>query len=186
MRLDTRVASSASPHFQIPWKALGLLVIIAGIWGYVAYKYVQYRVPNRTVAAVRPSRQQPRKTLAAKDAKGDIVKEFGKELELSPEQQEQLGKIAATTTSPREMRRAALKILSPEQRQKLAEKQKELARQRAEAKKQREERMRKYYGNDVEYARQANKAIAEQRAARLAANQQRTSATLTESRRNNP
>lgn len=158
-RLDVGVTRS-QPKFQVPWKVVLLVCTILGIWGFIAYKYVQYRVPTRTVL------KASKKTAVAKPPvpKPDrLVQQMTAGLALTAEQKQQLSELAKTTTSPKELRVAAMKILTPEQRKLLRERQEELRRRRADAQTTRQQRLAKYYGSEADYARRADAAIRQQR-----------------------
>lgn len=147
-----------------------LLGCIGAIWGFIAYKYVQYRVPawktserkalesaalNIRAKTLKPPAQRPNQWL-------QIVQG----LDLSETQKEQIEKIAAETTVPKTLRAKVNKVLTPQQRERLTSRVKELAAQRAEQQKAKAAREKKYYGAEVPYAQQANQSIRQQREAR--------------------
>jgi len=172
-RLETGPARSAASGARVTgwWKIIALVAVIGGVWGYFGYKYVQYRVPQRTTAsssARKPAARAPKASGARAQRPGGSQQFLAmlKDLNLTDEQKSQIDKIAAETTVPRTLRARVNKILTPEQRAALAEKQKELAAKRAEQQKARAEKNQKLYGADAQYAQQADAAIRAQREAR--------------------
>lgn len=158
-RIDSGSFSSGS-GISIPWKAIGLLLFVLGAWGYVWYEYARlHPKPSpspRSEAAIAAARRNER---------GKLPDMFAK-LELTDQQKEQLSALAKETTAPARFRAEAMKVLTPEQRQKTQEIRKELADQRKEMEARRQAKMQKYHGGDAEYARAANKIIREQTEAR--------------------
>ncbi|MCX7624737.1 MAG: hypothetical protein N2Z21_00765 [Candidatus Sumerlaeaceae bacterium] len=167
-RLDTSL-SRPSPQRQIPWKVLTLVACIGAIWAFIAYKYVQYRVPTRTLS-VQPAEAASLKgraeALKLPAQRPNQWLQIVKELDLSEDQKNKIEKIAAETTVPKTLRARVNKVLTPQQRERLTSRVKELAAQRAEQQKARANREQKYYGTEIQYAQQANQVIRQQREAR--------------------
>ncbi len=167
-RLRTDLVRSGSGP-SIPWKVVALILLIGGIWAFIGYKYVQYRVPNRTpaqLAATRNSASAPKARASARPQRAQPSQQFlalVKQLDLSEAQKEQIEKVASQTTAPRTLRAEVNKILTPEQQAQLKRLQEEAAAKRAEQQKARAARMQKYYGNEAQYAQQADATIRRQR-----------------------
>ncbi|MGC8840368.1 MAG: hypothetical protein ACP5QZ_02795 [Candidatus Sumerlaeaceae bacterium] len=185
-RLDTRVLKEA-PRPHVSWKVLFLLFVIGSIWAYIGYKYVQYRVPSRTRAAAtnrtnpvqRPT--QPRSVRSASQRPPAFL-QLVKELNLTDEQKQKIELIAKETTEPRTLRFRVNRVLTPQQREQLTSRAKELAAKRAEEQRARVEKqkanaqkLKKYYGDEADYAARASKAIREQSRMRRQAAQTTTS-----------
>lgn len=181
-RLQTDFSRSGS-GLSIPWKVIALVLLIGGVWAYVGYKYVQYRVPNRTPTQMTSSRNKASASPARSTARSQRTNPsqqllaLVKQLDLSETQTARIEKIAAETTAPRTLRAQVGKILTPEQKAQLKRLQEEAAAKRSEQQKARAARMQKYYGNDAQYAQQADAAIRQQREERRRAAQRQVTPT---------
>lgn len=172
-RLDTRVLKE-KPGVSLPWKVIFLLLGIGAIWAYIGYKYVQYRVPSRTLQVAESETKAPKPLTKARPPRSAPQRpptflQMVNELDLTSDQRKQIEQIAKETTIPRVLRGRINRVLTVQQREQLTSKTKELAAKRAQEQKARLEKqkenaakLKKYYGNEAEYAAQASRAIRQQ------------------------
>jgi len=156
-------SSSLGETWQVPYKAIGLVLLISCGIGYAAYQYVRLNPkPKRPVARQQVASAAVDKRLA------DIEK-----LALRDDQKEKLKALASTTTNPVALRREANKLLTPEQKAQAKNLRAEAQAKRKEQIEKRKERTQKYFPN-------GQVAIAEAKAKEIQARaQQRRKATQT-------
>lgn len=158
-RLDTGATDSRTA-ITIPWKVVFLLLFVLGTWGYIWYQYVRFH-PRPPTASPAQAKMENKIPAPMREAQ-----ELANLVGLTNEQKERLLELAVETTSPAQLRKQAWKILTPEQRAKVLAHRKELAAKRKELEEKRQQRLKKYFGDELQYAQQANKVIREQREAR--------------------
>ena len=159
-RLDIGVISS-SPKWTIPWKVVGALALVGGIWGFIWHEYRQFHPAPSSLAPAPP------KAVAKRP---DGLPAYVDKLGLSGEQQKKIAAAAAATTSPAVVRREFQKILTPAQQKQFADlRAEEQAARRLQKQKAEARRARLLPGGDAAAAKSGDEAIRLQREARAKA-----------------
>ncbi|MBX7246388.1 MAG: hypothetical protein K1X53_12900 [Candidatus Sumerlaeaceae bacterium] len=152
-------SSSSGEESGLPWKAIGLVLLIGCSGAYGWYQYVQLNPrPKQNIMA-----PQGRMT-AANKGKNPAAPMLDK-LNLTDAQKAQIAAIEKETTNPAKIRREVAKLLTPEQQAKS-----KLLRDEAEAERklrqEKKDRMIKAAGGDPNAIKERDKQLQEARRAR--------------------
>ncbi|MGI8908259.1 MAG: hypothetical protein ACR2IE_17435 [Candidatus Sumerlaeaceae bacterium] len=155
-RLDSS-SSGGSKVISLPFKAIGLVALIACGIGYIVYQYEQLH-------------PEPRKPAAAKMNSEQTKQQMFQKLALTDEQKSKLAQLQGQTTDPQRLRRDAIKVLTDEQKARLKNLRGENDALRAAERERRQARMNKFYpGTQRQVAESKNKELQAQVQARRAA-----------------
>lgn len=156
--------SASDSGFAIPWKLVGVVVLIGSIWGYIWYQYVQLSPkPNRSSAAAAAARESSAKE---KGIGGELTA-MAEKLKLTDDQKSSISVIVKSTTDPREIRRDVARLLTREQRTIAREITSETAAKRKELRERAQKKAERYLpGQDLQWAKQAQLQVREQTAQR--------------------
>ena len=140
---------------RIPWKALAAVAVIGCAWAFVWHRYQQLH-PDASKAWLSRGDALP-------TGKGGPLRDIGREIQVTPDQAQEIATIAMETTNPLAFAKDAMSVLNAEQRAKVTKMLPQLMAKGPQMQKQAAEKRQKLLpGNDLQVAREGNRRIREE------------------------